>query len=74
RMQARDKFRYIGVTTVHEYRKYVKKDSAFEKRFQQVTVNKSSSADFVSIEDGLKDCYELHFCRMTNFLYFSTFI
>jgi len=72
--EARDKLRYTGVTTIHKCRKYVEKDSAFRKHFQQVMVNESSSADFVSIEDDFKDCYELHFRGMTNFLYFSTFI
>jgi ATP-dependent Clp protease ATP-binding subunit ClpB len=44
-----------------EYRKYIEKDPAFERRFQQVMVKEPSVADCVSILRGLKDRYESHF-------------
>ena len=59
-MLARGELRCIGATTLDEYRKYVEKDPAFERRFQQVMVNEPSVEDTVSILRGLKDRYEQH--------------
>lgn len=58
---ARGELRCIGATTLDEYRKYIEKDPAFERRFQQVMVKEPSVADCVSILRGLKDRYESHF-------------
>ncbi|XAR65529.1 hypothetical protein NMG60_11009681 [Bertholletia excelsa] len=52
--------RCIGATTLEEYRKYVEKDAAFERRFQQVYVAEPSVADRISILRGLKERYEGH--------------
>lgn len=52
--------RVIGATTLNEYRQYMEKDSAFERRFQKVMVNEPSVVDTVSILRGLKDRYETH--------------
>ncbi|CAF0775838.1 unnamed protein product [Didymodactylos carnosus] len=60
-MLARGELRCIGATTLDEYRKYIEKDPAFERRFQQVLVKEPSVADCVSILRGLKDRYESHF-------------
>lgn len=59
-MLARGELRCIGATTLEEYRKYVEKDAAFERRFQQVFVGEPSVEDTVSILRGLKDSYERH--------------
>jgi len=59
-MLARGELRCIGATTLKEYQKYVEKDPAFERRFQQVMVNEPSVEDTVSILRGLKDRYEVH--------------
>ncbi|TYJ25853.1 hypothetical protein E1A91_A07G077700v1 [Gossypium mustelinum] len=59
-MLARGQLRCIGATTVEEYRKYVEKDAAFERRFQQVYVAEPSVADTISILRGLKEKYEGH--------------
>jgi len=59
-MLARGELRCIGATTLEEYRKYVEKDPAFERRFQQVLVKEPSVADTVSILRGLKARYESH--------------
>ncbi|RZR87906.1 hypothetical protein BHM03_00015379 [Ensete ventricosum] len=59
-MLARGQLRCIGATTLEEYRKYVKKDAAFERRFQQVYVAEPSIADTISILRGLKEKYEEH--------------
>ena len=53
-MLARGKLRCIGATTLDEYRKYVEKDSAFERRFQQVHVKEPSVPSTISILRGLK--------------------
>ncbi|KAK8791130.1 hypothetical protein WA158_005761 [Blastocystis sp. Blastoise] len=55
---ARGELRVIGATTLNEYREYVEKDAAFERRFQQVYVGEPSVEDTVSILRGLKDRYE----------------
>lgn len=60
-MLARGELRCIGATTLDEYRKYIEKDPAFERRFQQVMVKEPTVADCVSILRGLKDRYETHF-------------
>ena len=57
---ARGELRCIGATTLEEYRKYVEKDAAFERRFQPVYVGEPSVLDTVSILRGLKEKYELH--------------
>jgi ATP-dependent Clp protease ATP-binding subunit ClpB len=59
-MLARGELRCIGATTLGEYKKYVEKDAAFERRFQQVLVNEPSVIDTVSILRGLKQRYETH--------------
>jgi ATP-dependent Clp protease ATP-binding subunit ClpB len=59
-MLARGELRMIGATTMDEYRKYVEKDKALERRFQPVTVGEPSEADTISILRGLKEKYELH--------------
>eukprot|EP01107_Rhizomastix_libera_P002110 TRINITY_DN1374_c0_g1_i2.p1 TRINITY_DN1374_c0_g1~~TRINITY_DN1374_c0_g1_i2.p1 ORF type:complete len:890 (+),score=250.82 TRINITY_DN1374_c0_g1_i2:38-2707(+) len=59
-MLARGELRCIGATTLDEYRKYVEKDPAFERRFQQVYVGEPSVLDTISILRGLKDRYEAH--------------
>lgn len=57
---ARGKLRLIGATTLNEYRKYIEKDAAFERRFQQVLVNEPSVTETISILRGLKERYEAH--------------
>merc|ERR1711957_1074722 len=52
--------RCIGATTINEYRKYIEKDKALERRFQQVMIDQPSPEDTVSILRGLKSRYELH--------------
>jgi len=57
---ARGELRAIGATTLDEYRKYIEKDPALERRFQQVLVGEPTVADTISILRGLKERYELH--------------
>lgn len=57
---ARGALRVIGATTVTEYRKYIEKDAALERRFQPVTVGEPSVEDTISILRGLKEKYEIH--------------
>ncbi|KAL6579957.1 Chaperone protein ClpB1 [Orobanche minor] len=59
-MLARGQLKCIGATTLEEYRKYVEKDAAFERRFQQVYVAEPSVPDTISILRGLKEKYEGH--------------
>jgi len=59
-MLARGELRCIGATTLKEYQKYVEKDAAFERRFQQVYVGEPSVEDTISILRGLKEKYEAH--------------
>jgi ATP-dependent Clp protease ATP-binding subunit ClpB len=59
-MMARGELRCIGATTLDEYRKYIEKDAALERRFQQVYVDQPSVEDAISILRGLKERYELH--------------
>ena len=57
---ARGELRCVGATTLDEYRKYIEKDPAFERRFQQVFVGEPSVEDTISILRGLKEKYEVH--------------
>jgi ATP-dependent Clp protease ATP-binding subunit ClpB len=57
---ARGELHCIGATTLNEYRKYVEKDAALERRFQPVMVGEPSVEDTISILRGLKEKYELH--------------
>ncbi|MFT5108728.1 MAG: ATP-dependent Clp protease ATP-binding subunit ClpB, partial [Pseudoalteromonas tetraodonis] len=57
---ARGELRCIGATTLNEYRKYVEKDPALERRFQPVRVGEPSVTDTVAILRGLKERYEVH--------------
>src|ERR1700751_1807101 len=50
----------VGATTLNEYRKYVEKDAALERRFQQVYVGEPSVEDTIAILRGLKERYEVH--------------
>lgn len=59
-MLARGQLHCIGATTLGEYRKYIEKDQAFERRFQQVLVKEPSIGETVSILRGLKEKYEVH--------------
>ncbi|MEN9608926.1 MAG: hypothetical protein RLZZ06_857 [Actinomycetota bacterium] len=59
-MLARGELRLIGATTLDEYRNYIEKDSALERRFQQVYVGEPSVVDTVAILRGLKERYEAH--------------
>ena len=57
---ARGEIQLIGATTLNEYRKYIEKDAALERRFSPVTVNEPSEKDTVKILKGLRDKYEAH--------------
>lgn len=57
---ARGEIKVIGATTLDEYRRYIEKDKAFERRFQPVVVNEPSIEDTISILRGLKERYEVH--------------
>jgi len=59
-MLARGQLHCIGATTLAEYRKYIEKDQAFERRFQQVLVKEPSIPETISILRGLKEKYEVH--------------
>ena len=59
-MLARGVLRTIGATTINEYRKYIEKDPALERRFQPVLVDEPSVEDTISILRGLKEKYEVH--------------
>ena len=59
-MLARGELHCIGATTLDEYRKYIEKDAALERRFQSVLVEEPSLEDTISILRGLKERYELH--------------
>ena len=59
-MLARGQLHCIGATTLAEYRKYIEKDAAFERRFQQVLVKEPSIPETISILRGLKERYEVH--------------
>jgi ATP-dependent Clp protease ATP-binding subunit ClpB len=57
---ARGELRLVGATTLDEYRKYIEKDAALERRFQQVFVGQPSVEDTIAILRGLKERYEIH--------------
>ncbi|MHB8095477.1 MAG: Clp protease N-terminal domain-containing protein, partial [Candidatus Aminicenantales bacterium] len=57
---ARGELRCVGATTLNEYKKYIEKDAALERRFQQVYVGEPSVAETISILRGLKEKYEVH--------------
>lgn len=57
---ARGELHCLGATTLDEYRKYIEKDAALERRFQKVLVDEPSEADTIAILRGLKERYELH--------------
>lgn len=57
---ARGKIRVIAATTLNEYRQYIEKDAAFERRFQQVIVNEPTVPESISILRGIKEKYEVH--------------
>jgi ATP-dependent Clp protease ATP-binding subunit ClpB len=59
-MLARGELRAVGATTLDEYRKYIEKDAALERRFQPVKVGEPSVADTIAILRGLKERYEVH--------------
>ena len=59
-MLARGELRCVGATTLDEYRKYIEKDAALERRFQPVMVGEPSVADAIAILRGLKERYEVH--------------
>lgn len=59
-MLARGELRCIGATTLKEYKLYIEKDKALERRFQQVFVSQPTVEDTISILRGLKDKYEVH--------------
>ncbi len=57
---SRGEIQVIGATTLNEYRKYIEKDAALERRFQPVTVNEPSQEESIEILRGLRDKYEAH--------------
>lgn len=57
---ARGEIQLIGATTREEYRKYIEKDAAFERRFQPVAVEEPTKEEAVAILNGLKEKYEQH--------------
>ncbi len=59
-MLARGELRCIGATTLNEYRKYIEKDTALERRFQPVMVGEPSVEDTITILRGIKERYEVH--------------
>lgn len=59
-MLARGEVKVIGATTLNEYREYIEKDGALERRFQKVMVNEPSVEDTISILRGIKDKYEIY--------------
>ena len=59
-MLARGELQTVGATTLEEYRKYLEKDSALERRFQPIQVEEPSVADTIKILEGLRDSYEEH--------------
>ena len=57
---ARGRMKVIGATTLNEYQKYIEKDAALERRFQQVYIPEPNVEDTITILRGIKDKYELH--------------
>jgi ATP-dependent Clp protease ATP-binding subunit ClpC len=69
---ARGELQTIGATTLDEYRKYLERDAALERRFQQIRVEEPSVEDTVEILRGLRDRYEAHHrCKITDDALFS---
>ena len=63
---SRGEIQVIGATTFNEYRKYIEKDSALERRFQPVTVAEPSIADAIEVLTGIKEYYEMHHRVVVN--------
>ena len=64
---ARGAIKVIGATTINEYRKYIERDQALERRFQQVMVDEPSTEDAIAILRGIKDKYEaFHGIKITD--------
>lgn len=64
---ARGEIQIIGATTLEEYRRFIEKDSALERRFQQVVINEPAETEALQIITGLKGCYEeFHRVRITD--------
>lgn len=64
---ARGEIQIIGATTLEEYRRFIEKDSALERRFQQVVINEPTETEALQIITGLKGCYEeFHRVRITD--------
>ena len=59
-MLARGEIQLVGATTLNEYRKFIEKDAALERRFSPVTVNEPSEKDTIQILKGIRDKYEAH--------------
>ena len=59
-MLARGEIQLVGATTISEYRKYIEKDTALERRFSPVTVNEPNEKDTITILKGIRDKYEAH--------------
>ena len=59
-MLARGELHCVGATTLNEYREYIEKDAALERRFQPVMVDEPTVEDTISILRGLKERYEVH--------------
>ena len=59
-MLARGEIQLVGATTLNEYRKYIEKDAALERRFSPVTVQEPSAEDTIKILEGIRDKYEAH--------------
>ena len=59
-MLARGEIQLVGATTIEEYRKYIEKDAALERRFSPVTVNEPTVKDTITILKGIRDKYEAH--------------
>lgn len=59
-MLARGEIKCIGATTLNEYRKYIEKDGALERRFQKIIVKAPSVEDTIAILRGLKERFEVH--------------
>ncbi len=57
---ARGRMKIVGATTLREYQKYIEKDAALERRFQQVLIQEPSEEDSITILRGIRDRYELH--------------
>ena len=63
---ANGQIQLIGTTTIKEYRKYIEKDTALERRFQQVLIEEPTISDSIGILDGIKKSYEEHRQKQIN--------